>query len=191
MTLEEAKQFRRELASLLNRYSLENGSNTSFVNRIVNENEPIDAIVADPVRMVDSYPQAAHPRIPAPRDIYMPERRNSLGVHLADGSVLRGLADRMQRVSRRAWVATPLVGGKAYSGPADSIRNPADPADIVGSVTPASAEHVRAAGDLAPQAPPGWDATAPAGRAAARAKTAARVEESMPDRVALCVREAG
>ncbi len=104
-----------DLLPYLVRRLLENGSNTSFVNRIVNENEPIDAIVADPVRMVDSYAQAAHPRIPAPRDIYMPERRNSLGVHLADGSVLRGMADRMERVSRRAWVATPLVGGKAHS----------------------------------------------------------------------------
>ena len=180
-----------DLLPYLVRRLLENGSNTSFVNRIVNENEPIDAIVADPVRMVDSYAQAAHPRIPAPRDIYMPERRNSLGVHLADGSVLRGLADRMERVSRRAWVATPLVGGKAHSGPADSIRNPADPADIVGSVTPASAEHVRAALDLAQQAQPGWDATAPAVRAAALEKTADLFEESMPELVAMCVREAG
>ena len=54
--------------------------------------------MADPVRTVDGYEKAAHPRIPAPLDIYQPERRNSVGVHLADGSVLREMADRMVKI---------------------------------------------------------------------------------------------
>ena len=181
-----------DLLPYLVRRLLENGSNTSFVNRIVNENEPIDAIVADPVRMVDSYAQAAHPRIPAPRDIYMPERRNSLGVHLATARccVAWPIAWNESRAapgSQRRWLAA-----RHTVGPADSIRNPADPADIVGSVTPASAEHVRAALDhrAAGAAGAGMRPHRPCA-AAALEKTADLFEESMPELVAMCVREAG
>jgi len=180
-----------DLLPYLVRRLLENGSNTSFVNRIVNENEPIDAIIADPVRTVDGFDQVAHPRIPQPLDIYQPERRNSLGVHLANGAVCQAMADRMERVSRRAWVAAPLVGGEEKSGVADTIRNPANHADVVGSVANATAEHVRKAVDIAVQAQPAWDAT-PAGlRGDTLDKAADLFEESTAELVAMCVREAG
>jgi RHH-type transcriptional regulator, proline utilization regulon repressor / proline dehydrogenase / delta 1-pyrroline-5-carboxylate dehydrogenase len=102
----------------------------------------------------------------------MPERRNSLGAHLANGSVLREMAERMGRVSRRAWVAAPLVAGKEQSGPNEPIRNPADSFDAVGSVASATSAHVRAAIDIAHEAQPAWDATAPAVRAEALEKAA-------------------
>jgi RHH-type transcriptional regulator, proline utilization regulon repressor / proline dehydrogenase / delta 1-pyrroline-5-carboxylate dehydrogenase len=180
-----------DLLPYLVRRLLENGSNTSFVNRIVNENEPIDAIIADPVRTVDGFDQVAHPRIPQPLDIYQPERRNSLGVHLANGAVCKTMADRMEHVSRRAWVATPLVGGEEKSGSADTIRNPANHADVVGSVTHATTDHVRKAIDIAVQAQPAWDATPAGVRGDALDKAADLFEESTAELVAMCVREAG
>ncbi len=180
-----------DLLPYLVRRLLENGSNTSFVNRIVNENEPIDAIIADPVRTVDGFDRVAHPRIPQPLDIYQPERRNSLGVHLANGAVCKAMADRMEQVSRRAWVAAPLVGGDERSGSADTLRNPANHADVVGSVTNATTDHVRAAIDIAVQAQPDWDATPAAVRGDALDKAADLFEESTAELVAMCVREAG
>ena len=135
--------------------------------------------------------KAAHPRIPLPVDVYAPERRNSLGVHLADGKVLREMADRMESVSRRQWVAAPLVGGKELAGSTDQIRNPANSADLVGTVTSATAEHVRMAIDMAQRAQPAWDNTPAATRAEALDKTADVFENSMPELVAMCVREAG
>ncbi|MGB7740309.1 MAG: bifunctional proline dehydrogenase/L-glutamate gamma-semialdehyde dehydrogenase PutA [Steroidobacteraceae bacterium] len=180
-----------DLLPYLVRRLLENGSNTSFVNRIVNENEPIDAIIADPVRTVDGFDQVAHPRIPQPLDIYQPERKNSLGVHLANGAVCKAMADRMEHVSRRAWVAAPLVGGEEKSGTADTIRNPANHADVVGSVTNATTDHVRKAIDIAVQAQPAWDATPAAVRGDALDKAADLFEESTAELVAMCVREAG
>jgi RHH-type proline utilization regulon transcriptional repressor/proline dehydrogenase/delta 1-pyrroline-5-carboxylate dehydrogenase len=180
-----------DLLPYLVRRLLENGSNTSFVNRIVNENEPVEAIVADPVTTVDAFSQAAHPRIPSPADVYAPERRNSCGVHLADGAVLRDMADRMERVSRRSWVAAPLVSGRELDGPRDSIRNPADSGDLVGTVTAATGDHVRAAIDSAQRAQPDWDAAPAQTRAAALDRAADLFEESLPELVAMCVREAG
>ncbi len=180
-----------DLLPYLVRRLLENGSNTSFVNRIVNENEPIDAIIADPVRTVDGFDQVAHPRIPQPLDIYQPERRNSLGVHLANGAVCKAMADRMEHVSRRPWVAAPLVGGEEKSGAAATIRNPANHADVVGSVANSAVEHVRTAIDIAVQAQPAWDATPAGVRGDALDKAADLFEESTAELVAMCVREAG
>jgi RHH-type proline utilization regulon transcriptional repressor/proline dehydrogenase/delta 1-pyrroline-5-carboxylate dehydrogenase len=181
-----------DLLPYLVRRLLENGSNSSFVNRIVNENEPVDAIVADPVHTVDGYQSCVHPRIPQPLDIYLPERRNSTGVHLANGSVLASMAERMERVSRRPWIATPLVAGEEVGGGAnEAIRNPADHGDLVGNVAPATPQHVRQAIDVAVQAQPDWDATPAEVRAAALEKAADLFEENTPELIAMCVREAG
>jgi RHH-type proline utilization regulon transcriptional repressor/proline dehydrogenase/delta 1-pyrroline-5-carboxylate dehydrogenase len=180
-----------DLLPYLVRRLLENGSNTSFVNRIVNENEPIEAIVGDPVRTVDAFETARHPRIPLPIDIYMPERKNSMGVHLANGSVLAAMAERMAQVSRRPWVATPLVGGDERNGAAVEIRNPADHADRVGNVVSASPAHVRQAIDQAFAAQPAWDGMPAEVRAQALDRAAELFEENTPELIAMCVREAG
>jgi RHH-type proline utilization regulon transcriptional repressor/proline dehydrogenase/delta 1-pyrroline-5-carboxylate dehydrogenase len=180
-----------DLLPYLVRRLLENGANTSFVNRIVNEAEPIENIVADPVRSVDELGHTPHPRIPLPADIYQPERRNSAGVNLADGRVLEEMAGRMERVSRRPWLAAPIVGGQELDGHAEPVRNPADTTEVVGTVRTAQAGQVEEAIGRAAAAQPGWDAQGPEPRALALERAADLFEESLPELVAMCVREAG
>jgi len=180
-----------DLLPYLVRRLLENGSNTSFVNRIVNENEPIDTIIADPVSVVDGWAQTAHPRIPLPVDIYQPERRNSLGLHLADGSVLGVLAERMERVSRRPWLACPVVSGRDLDGPSEPIRNPANSAEIVGTVRTATSEQVDEAVTAAHRVQPDWDGAGAGRRADVLERAAGLFEANLHEFVAMCVREAG
>ena len=59
-----------DLLPYLVRRLLENGANTSFVNRIVDESLPISELVADPVELVRANPSKPHPRIPQPIDLY-------------------------------------------------------------------------------------------------------------------------
>src|SRR5204863_10223536 len=68
-----------DLLAYLVRRLLENGANTSFVNRIVDEAAPIEEIIADPVARARRLTLKPHPRIPAPRDIYGPERKAARG----------------------------------------------------------------------------------------------------------------
>ena len=69
---------------------LENGANTSFVNRIADNTLPIDELVADPVAAVEKMGVAEgaiglpHPKIPLPRDLYGDKRVNSAGLDLAN-----------------------------------------------------------------------------------------------------------
>jgi RHH-type transcriptional regulator, proline utilization regulon repressor / proline dehydrogenase / delta 1-pyrroline-5-carboxylate dehydrogenase len=180
-----------DLLPYLVRRLLENGANTSFVNRIVNENEPVEAIVADPVRTVDALTQAAHPKIPLPADLYQPERRNSTGLQLADGAVLAELAGRMQRVSRRPWLAGPVVSGEEQEGSSQPVRNPANTSEVVGTVRTAAPSQVEAAVGAAARAQPAWNHAGAEVRAAALERAADLFESNLHEFVAMCVREAG
>ncbi len=180
-----------DLLPYLVRRLLENGSNTSFVNRIVNENEPIENIITDPVETVDGWTKAAHPRIPLPVNIYMPERRNSQGVNLADGLTLEKFASRMEVVANREWVARPLIGGRDNDGEAETIRNPARTNEIVGIAYAASEAQVDEAIGIASRSQVAWNRGGPAPRAAALEKAADLFEDQTPELVAMCVREAG
>src|SRR6185369_5285284 len=62
---------------------LENGANTSFVNRIADSTIAVESVVADPVAAAQSHATAANPKIPLPRDLYG-DRVNSAGFVFAD-----------------------------------------------------------------------------------------------------------
>ena len=72
-----------ELLAYLVRRLLENGANSSFVNRIIDEKLPIEDMVADPVLKLLSLDNVSHPKIPLPKDLYFPERANSHGIDLS------------------------------------------------------------------------------------------------------------
>src|SRR6056297_3306541 len=84
-----------DLLPYLVRRLLENGSNRSFVHRIVDEQAPVDDIVADPVAIVDGLEKIPHPRIAPPSAMFGTERANSRGLNLADPGVLEPLAAGM------------------------------------------------------------------------------------------------
>src|SRR5262249_47247523 len=123
-----------DLLAYLVRRLLENGANTSFVNRIVDEKLPIGEIVADPVDRVRRLTRKPHPRIPLPKDLYGAERRNSAGIDLTDIDRLQALSDAMQRSNAGSWRAAPLIGGAVATGKARTVSDPADRRRKVGEV---------------------------------------------------------
>ncbi len=72
-----------DLLPYLVRRLLENGANTSFVNRIADESIPIESVVADPIAAAQSNARAANPKIPMPAALYG-VRVNSAGFVFAD-----------------------------------------------------------------------------------------------------------
>ncbi|MBM3541333.1 MAG: bifunctional proline dehydrogenase/L-glutamate gamma-semialdehyde dehydrogenase PutA, partial [Alphaproteobacteria bacterium] len=85
-----------DLLPYLVRRLLENGANTSFVNRIVDETMPVDAIVADPADKLRSLASKPHPGIPLPARLFGAERANSTGLDLSDPAALVPLARAME-----------------------------------------------------------------------------------------------
>lgn len=89
------------LLAYLVRRLLENGANTSFVNRIADTSLPLDELVADPVTAVEKLAQQEgqtglpHPKIPLPRDLYGHGRDNSAGLDLANEHRLASLSSAL------------------------------------------------------------------------------------------------
>jgi len=180
-----------ELLAYLVRRLLENGANTSFVNRIVDEAQPIDEIIADPIAQARRLERIPHPRIPLPRDLYGAERPNSEGVDLSDVQALVPLAKAMDSAAGRLWEAMPIIGGLPCTGTSTAITDPADRSRQVGTLIEAQPAHIEDALHRAQRAAPGWDATAADTRAACLERAADLMEQNRADILALCVREAG
>ena len=87
----------KDLLAYLVRRLLENGANSSFVNRFLDDEIPVDELVRDPMTVVTAYDTVPHPRIPLPRDLFGAERKNSAGLDLGDAAAVRALLTRAHR----------------------------------------------------------------------------------------------
>ncbi len=180
-----------DLLPYLVRRLLENGANTSFVNRIVDERVPVDEIVSDPVAEVEALRIKPHPRIPLPINLYGANRVNSRGINLNDPAVLAPLREAMTRALERKWVAAPVVDGKTRSGKEKPSLDPTDNRRIAGTILEADAETIKQAVDAAVAAQPAWDMTPATERAKILRRAADLFEENYFELMALCTREAG
>ena len=180
-----------ELLPYLVRRLLENGANTSFVNRIIDEDVPIDEIVVDPVRETESIADLPHPRIPLPSALFGAERRNSAGVNLADPAELVPLADALARGGEAQKRAAPVVDGKRCAGTRYESRDPSDWTRVVGEVAFAGADTARLALERAAGQFPEWNAQPALERADCLRRAADLIERDRAGLVALCVSEGG
>jgi RHH-type proline utilization regulon transcriptional repressor/proline dehydrogenase/delta 1-pyrroline-5-carboxylate dehydrogenase len=180
-----------DLLPYLVRRLLENGANTSFVNRIVDASLPAEEVVADPVAEVDGYERVAHPRIPAPAQLLGAERVNSAGFNFADGAAVDSLLAECARAGTQPWSAGPLVSGQLLAGEPQSIVNPARTGETIGTVVPATAVAVERAIGAAALAQSDWDALGGVKRATVLERAAELFEQHTAQFVARCVREAG
>jgi len=98
-----------ELLPYLVRRLLENGANSSFVHRIADATQPVEQVVTDPVEVAEAQHDAPHPRIPAPRDLYRPDRANSAGLDLSDPDALAALYRAMDSADATQREAAPML----------------------------------------------------------------------------------
>ena len=184
-----------DLLPYLVRRLLENGANTSFVNRVVDESVPVRELVADPCETVRGFASIPHPRIPLPVNLYGELRKNSMGMNFANDNELKALADAVNAAcppgTTGRWNATPLVPGAQIGAATVEVTNPADRRQRVGSYVSADAATVDKALTNAVVAQPGWDRMPAASRAAILEHAADQLEARRGEFIALCVREAG
>jgi RHH-type proline utilization regulon transcriptional repressor/proline dehydrogenase/delta 1-pyrroline-5-carboxylate dehydrogenase len=179
-----------DLLPYLVRRLLENGANTSFVNRIVDEATPIQSLVADPVDQVLGYESISHPRIPLPAEVFGDDRKNSMGINLANDHELAALSAAVNATTG-PWEALPLVQGHVVHGESRPVTDPADRRRVVGRWVAADAAAVDAALAAAVAAQPEWDRLPAASRATILEYAAELMEQRRAELIALCVREAG
>ncbi|WP_316193575.1 trifunctional transcriptional regulator/proline dehydrogenase/L-glutamate gamma-semialdehyde dehydrogenase [Bradyrhizobium sp. SZCCHNRI1029] len=179
------------LLAYLVRRLLENGANTSFVNRIADPAVSVDDLIADPVAIVraSERPGAPHDKIRRPPELFGPDRANSAGFDLSDQRALARLGEGLVTSASLDWTAA--APGATTSEGARRIRNPADRRDVVGAVRDAAPAEIEAALSRAANAAPAWAATSPRARAACLRAAAETMEARRLVLIGLIVREAG
>ena len=180
-----------DLLAYLVRRLLENGANSSFVNRIQDESLPVEAIIADPIAQVQALSYIPHPQIAQPCDLYGPGRANFAGRDLFDRATLTELAGAMATAEQGQWRAGAIVDGKEHERDLQDVLNPADRSRVVGQVSEASAEDIEQALASAQRHAADWAATPVAERAAALRRVADLMEQEAAQLMAIAVREAG
>jgi RHH-type proline utilization regulon transcriptional repressor/proline dehydrogenase/delta 1-pyrroline-5-carboxylate dehydrogenase len=178
-----------DLLPYLVRRLLENGANTSFVNRIGDPRVAVDDVVADPLTRARSWDYAPAERLPAPADMYAPERRNSRGVSLADQDAMRELDAAI--AAKPALVAAPAPQDAPAAGTAREAREPADLRRSIGTVLDADWPSADRALARLVDGQRAWDAHGADARAAILERAASTIEGECAQFVSLLAREAG
>ncbi len=185
------------LLAYLVRRLLENGANSSFVNRIADESLPLEQLVQDPVLTVQAMAAAEgllgapHAAIALPTELFGASRVNSAGMDLASEPQLAALGQVLQNAAGRPVHAAPLLAAEVPAVTRQPVLNPADPHDAVGTVQEATLQDVQQALLAAQAAAATWAATPPDHRARCLEAAAQRLQDLTPELCALLVREAG
>jgi RHH-type proline utilization regulon transcriptional repressor/proline dehydrogenase/delta 1-pyrroline-5-carboxylate dehydrogenase len=180
----------RDLLAYLVRRLLENGANSSFVYAAADPRVPVSAILQRPQAIIGDPRHARHPKIPRPRDLYRPERKNSSGVEFGHAESLVHLLSQVRDGMPANAQAEPLIDGVAVAGHVRAVRSPIDGAPV-GIVTEGDEAVVRSAFAAAEAGFPAWDATPVATRAAALDRVADLLEEWRGPLIALLQAEGG
>ena len=179
-----------DLLPYLVRRLLENGANTSFVNRIFDEATPPEALVADPIAAVRAMSVKVNPQLPLPAELFGAERRNSAGLFLTSEPDLITLARQLDEAAPPKSVRS-LTASEAMPGESLTVTDPADRRRQLGQWT---ALHPTAVTQLvtdARAAQARWNASPADSRAAALERAADRMEASPALFLKLLVSEAG
>ncbi len=169
----------KDLLAYLVRRLLENGANSSFVNNIVDAHVPIEALISDPLLTMVQGKPAVHPDIPLPQALYGQHRRNARGFELSDVYQLSLISDA---------ALNPLPRGDA-SHAAQQVHNPANTADVVGTICWDSEHSMLAKLDKAHElVSQDWPARQ---RSEFLLHLADALERHSPELIDLCIREAG
>jgi len=182
-----------DLLAYLVRRLLENGANTSFVNRIVDEKAPIEELIMNPIDLLRRIEDKPHPKIPLPKEIYGKSRKNSSGIDLSNINELNTLKMHLDAFAKKEWRAEPLLGEeiKLDKKNAHPVTDPTHTKTIVGKVFQTTEKQMDIALGCASEAAFSWDAKPARARAKLLERAGDIFEARIHDFIALAVREGG
>ncbi|MEN8217110.1 MAG: bifunctional proline dehydrogenase/L-glutamate gamma-semialdehyde dehydrogenase PutA [Pseudomonadota bacterium] len=184
----------KELLPYLVRRLLENGANTSFVHRLVDDKTPIENLVKHPVEALLALRQSqgcfANQKIVLPSHIYG-KRKNSRGINLNAQVQLQALMAQLETFRDKTWQAAPIIDGQRIEGESSEIVSPYDNRQVVGTTISADTRQAEAAIAVAEAAVPAWNSTPVAERAKCLERVADLFEENLAELIVLCSREGG
>lgn len=180
----------KDLLAYLVRRLLENGANSSFVNKVYSAD--IDQLTQSPYDVVMAHTGGhAHPKIPLPAAIYS-DRANSRGLDLTTDKPLAPLFKMIHDNAEKPYDAPCLVNRQEMrNGMRHAIVNPSNRHDVIGDVHYATAQDVEDSFTMLKQGFAAWNARDVSARADILDAIADHYEQSRKELMALLIREAG
>ncbi len=182
----------QQLLAYLVRRLLENGANSSFVNRLIDNTLPIEDIIQDPLARESQLQGHRNTSIPLPRELYGQTRSNSLGMDITDPNQLDAHIDSIQAAIpsyKNLSLLTAAVPQKPTT--VITIKNPAQQDEAVGSIEFSSTQDVDKAIKKATQAHYDWDRLGGEKRASLLEAAADLFEKNRDELIQITMREAG
>ncbi|HEY8963757.1 MAG TPA: bifunctional proline dehydrogenase/L-glutamate gamma-semialdehyde dehydrogenase PutA [Alphaproteobacteria bacterium] len=181
------------LLAYLVRRLLENGANSSFVNRLANRAIPAEQLIENPMAAIAHSQGQLHPRIPLPRDLYAPERLNSAGWDLGEREVLKTLEDAARTgLAGKSLEAESIVNGEKRRGSLPTTHtSPQDKNNPLGNVWYADDAIIKDALVASIEGWKSWRVVHPDRRGQILERFAYALEANSKEFVALCAQEAG
>jgi len=180
-----------DLLPYLVRRLLENGANSSFVNRIVDDNAPISDLVEDPVAKTRSFFKKINKNIPLPEALFLPGRKNSKGVDFSNRYERALMQQELATIDVDQWRAGPIINGRIIVNKAQTVNSPQHPESMVGTVQNANLDDVAQALLHAEKTFLTWSKTPVEERAACVTRFADLLQANANELMALACLEAG
>ncbi|GLO55090.1 bifunctional protein PutA [Pseudomonas putida] len=185
------------LLAYLVRRLLENGANTSFVNRIADESLSIDSLIEEPIETIrkaaaaDGIIGLPHPQIGLPDAMFGQHRYNSQGLDLSNEFVLSKLEESRVAAEQKTWAAGPIINGERRSMAGRAVINPSTARAVIGQVSEAGQAEVHEAVTSSVETFKSWSAISPSTRAEILNKAADLMEDEIVSLITLLTKEAG
>ena len=182
----------QDLLPYLVRRLLENGANTSFVNRLTDLKYSIDVITQDPIERVAKNTVHKHPQLPLPQDIFSENRLNSAGVNVHDSTTLQQLQSAIEAQHDSSRTACSVINGQSKPGAENfTVHSPADLNKTIGHYSHTDEAGLKEAVDTAHNYFPQWRDSRSEDRCEAARKTAELLETNRDQLLYLLRHEAG
>ena len=181
-----------DLLPYLMRRLLENGANTSFINKISDPNLTIEDILEDPIKIVKNYKSFSNPMIPLPPNLYLPERKNSKGYDINEEKTIENIENNFNNNNNNFnFTACPIVNGKDIKKKFFEVSSPFDKNINLGKISFADGECINSAIDFSSKYFPKWNALNIDDRIKIIENFAILLEENQEKLLKICTLEAG
>ena len=124
-----------DLLPYLMRRLLENGANTSFVNKLNDKNFKVEEFVIDPIDIIKKYNEYGNPYIPKPKDIFLPIRKNSKGINLESENTILDIKKIFDKDKKQYLVSSIINGDEKTTSNEINIFSPFLKDEMIGKVT--------------------------------------------------------
>lgn len=179
-----------DLLPYLVRRLLENGANSSFVNRIVDDSISVTTLVDDPIQQARAWLGKINLNIPLPENIFMPERKNSRGFDFSNRAEVHHLQIDVRKANLYQWKAAPM-GQRVKSDQTKTVGSPHAINQLIGKVQLATPQDIAKALDQAQAAFPQWSKLDVVARATCLTRYADLMEQHRNRLMGLLILEAG